>query len=378
MAPGGRRPDRKEQRGEGEKEDQTAHGAEECRSRGGHRCTEHRRAVGVARSCAPREADAVLRVALVIPNWNGRGWLEGCLGSVAAQSHRPDQVIVVDNGSTDGSREWLAERWPGVRVIAHAENLGFAVAANRGIEAADAEAVALVNTDVELAPEWLERMLAALEGGGDVAAVACKMVDLERPDRLYDTGDILRRDGVCEQRGRFHEDVGRYEQAGEVFAACAGAALYRRDAVRAVGGFDESFFAYLEDVDLGLRLRLAGWRCSYEPVEARHAGGGSSGRLARPVAGWVARNTLLLVVKAFPLRWAPLVLYRQAAWAWRAARAGVLRAHLAGLAAALPALAGALRERRRLLRAAVVPMEEVVPARPVRGPRAGGHARARE
>jgi len=297
---------------------------------------------------------------------------------VAAQSHRPDQVIVVDNGSTDGSREWLAERWPGVRVIAHAENLGFAVAANRGIEAADAEAVALVNTDVELAPEWLERMLAALEGGGDVAAVACKMVDLERPDRLYDTGDILRRDGVCEQRGRFHEDAGRYEQAGEVFAACAGAALYRRDAVRAVGGFDESFFAYLEDVDLGLRLRLAGWRCRYEPVEARHAGGGSSGRLARPVAGWVARNTLLLVVKTFPLRWAPLVLYRQAAWAWRAARAGVLRAHLAGLAAALPAFGGALRDRRRLLRAAVASMEEVVPARPVRGPRAGGHARAPE
>jgi len=334
--------------------------------------------VGVARSCARREADAVLRVALVIPNWNGRGWLEGCLGSIAAQSRPPNEVIVVDNGSTDGSREWLAERWPRVRVIAHDENLGFAVAANRGIEAADAEAVALVNTDVELAPEWLERMLAALESGTDVAAVACKMVELERPDRLYDTGDILRRDGVCEQRGRFHLDVGRYERAGEVFAACAGAAVYRREAVLALGGFDERFFSYLEDVDLGLRLRLAGWSCRYEPAVARHASGGSSGQLALPVAGWVARNTLLLAAKAFPVRWAPLMLYRQAAWAWRAARAGVLGAHLAGLAAVLPALPGALRERRRLRRTATIPIEEVVPARPVRGARAGGHARAPE
>ena len=232
-----------------------------------------------------------MRAAVVIPNWNGCRWLPGCLDAVAAQVHAPTQTVLVDNGSTDGSLELVRERYPTVRVLGLEHNAGFAAAANRGIEAADADAVALVNTDVVLAPDWLARMCAALEGDAGVAAVACKMVDLADPGRLYDAGDILRRDGVCEQRGRFHRDDGRYDAAEETFAACAGAALYRRAAVRAVGGFDERFFAYLEDVDLGLRLRLAGWRCRYEPAVARHAGGGASSALARSPAGWVERNT---------------------------------------------------------------------------------------
>src|SRR5207247_2378173 len=152
----------------------------------------------------------------------------------------------------------------------------------------------------------------------------------------YDAGDVLRRDGACEQRGRRRRDDGRWDEPGEVFAACAGAALYRRDAVLEAGGFDERFFAYLEDVDLGLRLRLAGWRCAWEPrAVAHHAGEGSAGKLARPAGGWAERNTLLLVARAFPLRWAPLVAYRQLAWLWHAARERRLRAHLGGAAAAL-------------------------------------------
>jgi GT2 family glycosyltransferase len=181
---------------------------------------------------------------------------------------------------------------------------------------------------------------------------------------------------VCEQRGRFRADDGRYDEPGEVFAACAGAAAYRCDAFLAAGGFDERFFAYLEDVDLGLRLRLAGWSCRYEPAVARHAGGGSSGQLARPVGAWVARNTLLMVARSFPVRWLPLVLYRQIAWAWHAARSGQLRAHVRGLAAALPALPSMLRERGGLRRRATVPVAAVVPPRAIRGPRAAGHARA--
>ena len=138
------------------------------------------------------------------------------------------------------------------------------------------------------------------------------MVDLGDPALLYDTGDVLRRDGACEQRGRFERDDGRFDAPGEVFGACAGAALYRRDVVMDAGGFDERFWTYLEDVDLALRLRLAGWGCRYEPVVARHAGEGSSVKLSKPLRYWVERNTLLLVAKAFPLRWLPWVAYRQA------------------------------------------------------------------
>ena len=316
-----------------------------------------------------------LRASVVVPVWNGRRWLPGLIASLRAQTFAPDELIAVDNGSTDGSLEWLAEHAPEARIVELGRNTGFACAANRGIAEATGEIVALVNTDVELAPEWLERALAAL--GEGVGAVATKMVDLADPGVLYDAGDVLRRDGVCEQRGRFRADEGRWDAPGEVFAACAGAALYRREAVVALGGFDERFFSYLEDVDLGLRLRLAGWRCAWEPrAVARHAGGGSAGQLARPVAAWAERNTLLLVAKAFPWRWLPMVAYRQLAWAVHAARRGGLGGFLRGAAAAVPLLPAMLRARRVLRREAVVDVREAVPARPWRGPRAGGHPEA--
>jgi GT2 family glycosyltransferase len=302
---------------------------------------------------------------VVVPNFNGRRWLPGCLDSLAAQTLAPTEVVVVDNGSSDGSAA-LASGRPGVRVVELGRNLGFAAAANRGIGTVETESVALVNTDVVLAADWLERMQAALGSAPDVGAVACKMVDLEDPSVLYDAGDVLRRDGVCEQRGRFERDDGSFDEPGEVFAASAGAALYRRGAVLDVGGFDERFFLYLEDVDLGLRLRLAGWRCRYEPAVARHAGEGSAPADGPTAWTWVERNTLLLAAKAFPLRWAPQVLYRQAAWAWHALRERRLRAHLSGAARALPLLAAMLRERRRLRAWSVIPVDEVVPALPIR------------
>jgi GT2 family glycosyltransferase len=308
-----------------------------------------------------------LSAAVAIPCWNGRRWIDGCLESVLSQTRRADRIVVVDNASTDGTAEWVESRYPDVVVIRCSENTGFAAAANLGLREADADVVALVNQDVELARDWLERTCAALEAAPGAASVATKMLDLRDPSLVYDAGDILRRDGVCEQRGRFERDDGRFDSPGEVFGACAGAALYRREPVLAAGGFDERFFLYLEDVDLALRLRLAGWTCVYEPAVALHAGEGSGAPPQRPVLGWAERNTLLLVARAFPLRWLPLVAWRQAGWAWHAARERRLGSFLRGAAAAVPLLPAMWGERRALREASKVAVEEAVPPHPLRG-----------
>jgi GT2 family glycosyltransferase len=308
-----------------------------------------------------------LSAAFVIPCWNGRRWLDGCLDSLLAQTRPADELIVVDNGSTDGSAEHVRERFPQARVVELPDNTGFAGASNVGLRAASADTVALINQDVRLEPDWLERSLAALDASPGAASVATKMLDMGDPSLVYDAGDILRRDGVCEQRGRFERDDGRFDEPGDVFGACAGAALYRREPVLELGGFDERFFLYLEDADLALRLRLAGWTCVYEPAVALHAGEGSGTPPERPVHAWAERNTLLLVARAFPWRWLPLVAWRQAGWTWHAARAGRLRAHLRGAISALPLLPAMWRERRALMEAAAVPVESAVPAHSLRG-----------
>lgn len=312
-------------------------------------------------------------VSIVIPNFNGRRWLPACLAALGGQRLAPAEVLVVDNGSSDGSIEYLRTEHPEVRVLEQGRNTGFAHAANQGMAVARAELVALINTDVVLADDWLERLAGALVADPRAAAVAGKILSLDDPERVYDAGDILRRDGACEQRGRFLRDDGRWDAPGEVFGACAGAAVYRRAAALAVGGFDERYFAYLEDVDLALALRLAGWTCRYEPAVAQHAGEGSSHQLPGGHQFLVTRNTVVLVAKWFPVRWLPYVAYRQLGWAWHAGRERRLAAHLQGLAAALPMLPAAVTARRSGRARSPVSIATAVPQRPFRGPRAGGH-----
>jgi len=320
------------------------------------------------------------RTAAVVPSWNGRHWLASCLPAVAGQvGARFDLVVVVDDGSTDGTADWLAREHPSVLLVRRTERGGFARAANAGLRAAagaGCELAALVNSDVELDSRWLATARAGLGPGR--AAVATKLVARDDPGLLDDCGDVLRRDGVCEQRGRGRRDDGRHDRAGEAWGACAGAALLRLGPVLALGGFDEAYEQYLEDADLALRLRLAGWSCGYAPAVARHAGGGSVAGLRAPVRYWVARNTVLLVATWFPAAWWRPVAYRQVAWLAGAARAGALGPHLRGVRDGVRAARrlGRLRGRAARRAAFPVPIEDAIPDVPWRGPRAGGHPRS--
>lgn len=241
-------------------------------------------------------------VSVIIPNLNGMRWLPGCLRALDAQHFRDFEIIVVDNGSSDESCAWLHTHHPAVRIIQTGNNLGFAAAVNRGIRGTRSPLVALLNNDTEASPEWLLRLHDVLTAAPpDVAGVCGKMVMLEQRDLIENAGDTLAWNGAAEKRG--HGKPARdYDQPGEIFSPCAGAVLFRKSFLETAGLFDESFFAYLEDVDLGLRGRLLGFRYLYEPSAVlAHQGHGSNVPSARYVRLTTA-NRLRLFLKNIPAR----------------------------------------------------------------------------
>jgi GT2 family glycosyltransferase len=210
-----------------------------------------------------------MRLSVVIVNWNSRDDLGACLSSLRAQSHQDLQVIVVDNGSTDGSVEMLAADFPEVTLLAETENLGFAEACNRGIAASTEEWVAMLNNDAVAQPDWARELVEAAMA----APPACGMLQslllyLDRPTIVNSTGIELTRKGQGRDRdiGKVYEPTTQLE---EIFCATAGAAAYRRTMLEAIrlpsGYFDRDHFLYYEDMDLGWRARLAGWSATYVP-----------------------------------------------------------------------------------------------------------------
>ncbi len=298
------------------------------------------------------------KVSVVIPSWNGRDQLSGVLESLEAQNWPDFETIVVDNGSGDGTVEFLRAEWPSVRVVPLAENEGFAAAVNHGIARSSGEYVALVNNDVELEPQWIEIVTGVLDSHPRAGSVASKLLEWSRRNVLDGAGDLVGWDGYCVRRGKGERDRGQYDSSPRVLSACAAAALYRRDALDDVGPFDEGFFAYIEDVDWGLRAQLAGWDCIYEPTAvAYHVGGASSSRMSGFELFQCHRNILLMMAKDFPapalLAFVPWAVVRRLGSLGKAYIRGeaalLLRAWKAA-AAQLPAALGARRQiqaRRR-------------------------------
>jgi GT2 family glycosyltransferase len=221
-----------------------------------------------------------MRLSVVIPTYRGLRHLETCLPSVAAATAAagfPCETIVVDDASGDGTVDFLRSRWPAVRVIEQPANGGFVKAANAGLRAAAGEWIALVNNDVVLDAGWARAAL-----GGDVAAdagaIATRILQMGQEDTLYSAGDEYATAGMAIPwlRG---QPATADERRPVCFSACAAAGLYRREALEKCGLFRENLGAYYEDVDLGFRLNLAGYRCIYVPgAVSRHAGGGTYGK----------------------------------------------------------------------------------------------------
>jgi len=240
------------------------------------------------------------KACVVIPNWNGRDSLPACLDSLAKQSIEAG-IVVVENGSNDGSRQLLAEKYPGITVLVQETNLGFAGGVNVGIEYAieqGCEFVALLNNDATVDNDWLKHLVAAMDES--VGITTCSFLS---PDgKHYDsTGDLYTNWGLPYPRGRGEPVKGQYDDQTDIFAASGGASLYRVEMLQEIGLFDEDFFAYYEDVDLSFRAQLGGWKVRYAPKAIAYHDTGSTSRKIKGFTTYqTMKNQPLLLVKNVP------------------------------------------------------------------------------
>lgn len=318
-------------------------------------------------SAGAGDGSVLPRVSVVVVNWDGRVMLEQCLAVVVPGARcAGDEVVVVDNGSRDGSVPWLREVWPDVTVVCNERNEGFARAVNQGIAASRGRYVATINNDaVPETASWLAEPVRALEQDPGVWAVAMCLVFMTAPGTVQSAGVAVDRAGAARDRASGCPLSG---VAGtEVFGPSAGAALYRRADLAALGGFDEEYFAFYEDVDLAWRARRAGLRCVLVPSVIRHQYSATARRDPRRKAYLLARNRTRLLAKnasaAQLCLGAPRVLlYDLGLIAITAARGRTL-APLRGALAGLADLRAARPHRRALPMLARTAFEDPVPLR---------------
>ena len=242
-------------------------------------------------------------VSVIVVNWNGKHLLAECLGSLVEQEQPDVEIILVDNGSTDGSAAYVRETYPAVRLLELPENLGFAGGNNAGIRIARGKYIALLNNDTRTDRAWLSRLVSEAESGpSSVGMWASKILSYDHPDTFDNIGLLLYPDGLGRGKGRLEKDQGQYDAAQEAFFPSGCAALYRASLLGEIGLLDEDFFAYADDVDIGLRARWAGWKCRYVPgAIVYHKYSASSSAYSPFKAYLVERNRIWVLLKYFPL-----------------------------------------------------------------------------
>ena len=243
-----------------------------------------------------------MKVTIIIPNYNGKHFMEPCLASLKEQTFRDFKILVVDNASSDGSVAYMKTEYPDIEVIALDQNYGFSKAVNVGIEHSTTPYVILLNNDTTVDPHYVEEMVKAIEKSPRIFSVSSKMIQMYHPELIDSAGDLytLMGWGVCRGTGR---PISNYNEADEIFTACAGAAIYRRSAFEKIGYFDENHFAYLEDIDVGYRAKIYGYKNMYCPTAlVYHVGSGTSGSKYNSFKVKLsARNSVYLNYKNMPL-----------------------------------------------------------------------------
>ena len=279
---------------------------------------------------------------IIIPHLNGKQHLQECLGSLRGQTFTDFEVILVDNGSSDGSQEFVKTHFPEVRLLELGENRGFTGACNVGYNFALGDIIVLLNNDTMTDERWLEKLADAFRRVPEAGSVASKMLLFDQQDVIHSAGDYYRVDGIPGNRGVWQKDAPKYNEEMFVFSACGGAAAYRRELLCEIGFLDNDFYFSCEDVDLAWRIHLAGHKVLYAPQAViYHKLKASSG--PGPLSSYYdGRNFLYIIWKNYPFsllrrHWpeifqAQLAISRDALKSWRgqAARAR-LRGQLAGL-----------------------------------------------
>lgn len=243
-----------------------------------------------------------MKVTVIIPNYNGKHFMQPCLESLKKQTCPNFKILIVDNHSTDGSIEYMTEHYPEIEVISLDKNYGFSYAVNVGIRHAVTPYVILLNNDTTVDEHYIEAMTKAIEASPRIFSVSSKMIQMYHPGLIDSAGDLytLMGWGVCRGAGR---SISNYTASDRIFTACAGAAIYRRKIFQEIGYFDESHFAYLEDIDIGYRAQIYGYKNMYCPSAlVYHVGSGTSGSKYNSFKVKLsARNNIWLNYKNMPL-----------------------------------------------------------------------------
>ncbi len=252
------------------------------------------------------ETEIAKGVSVIILNYNGREYIEECMDSVLKQTYRDREIILVDNASTDGSLEIIKENFiDKIRLIENKDNLGFAVGNNIGISSATGAYIALLNNDAVADANWLSELVgAARRSDSNFGMWASKILFYDNRKIIDTAGHLMYPDGLNRGRGKGETDRGQYDREEEVFFPSGCAALYSKRMLDQIGLFDPDFFAYGDDADVGLKARIAGWRCLYVPTAIiYHRSSATTGRYSPLKAYLVERNRLWILIKYFPLRY---------------------------------------------------------------------------